>query len=68
MVESALTGQEYNPYIRRIMWEGVLGSWKKQVNTWFRCAWPLHKDDTLSRSGRPMGLNIYFVLNLFSSC
>ena len=23
-----------------------------------RLAWPLHKDDTLSRSGRPTGLNI----------
>ena len=29
-----------------------------------RLAWPLHKDDTLSRSGRPTGLNIYFVLTL----
>ncbi|EIW56412.1 uncharacterized protein TRAVEDRAFT_128058, partial [Trametes versicolor FP-101664 SS1] len=28
-----------------------------------RLAWPLHKDDTLSRSGRPTGLNIYFSLN-----
>ncbi|EJF64327.1 hypothetical protein DICSQDRAFT_53507 [Dichomitus squalens LYAD-421 SS1] len=27
-----------------------------------RLAWPLHKDDTLSRSGRPTGLNIYFPL------
>ncbi|TEB25524.1 hypothetical protein FA13DRAFT_1637288 [Coprinellus micaceus] len=27
-----------------------------------RLAWPLHKDDTLSRSGRPTGLNIYFCL------
>ncbi|KAF9045869.1 hypothetical protein BDP27DRAFT_1243728, partial [Rhodocollybia butyracea] len=27
-----------------------------------RLAWPLHKDDTLSRSGRPTGLNIYFIL------
>ncbi|EKM50586.1 uncharacterized protein PHACADRAFT_104441 [Phanerochaete carnosa HHB-10118-sp] len=26
-----------------------------------RLAWPLHKDDTLSRSGRPTGLNIYFL-------
>ncbi|KAI0331398.1 hypothetical protein GY45DRAFT_1405433, partial [Cubamyces sp. BRFM 1775] len=25
-----------------------------------RLAWPLHKDDTLSRSGRLTGLNIYF--------
>ncbi|KAI8996506.1 hypothetical protein BD414DRAFT_408423 [Trametes punicea] len=24
-----------------------------------RLAWPLHKDDTLSRSGRPTGLKIY---------
>ncbi|ESK93495.1 hypothetical protein Moror_1687 [Moniliophthora roreri MCA 2997] len=28
-----------------------------------RLAWPLHKDDTLFRSGRPTGLNIYFCLH-----
>ena len=28
-----------------------------------RLAWPLHKDDTLSRSGRPTGLNIYFTFD-----
>ncbi|KAF9489218.1 hypothetical protein BDN71DRAFT_1401874, partial [Pleurotus eryngii] len=28
-----------------------------------RLAWPLHKDDTLSRSGRPTGLNIYFLVS-----
>ena len=27
-----------------------------------RLAWPLHKDDTLSRSGRSTDLNIYFIL------
>ncbi|KAH9961441.1 hypothetical protein BGW80DRAFT_1132089, partial [Lactifluus volemus] len=26
-----------------------------------RLAWPLHKDDTLFQSGRPTGLNIYFL-------
>ncbi|KAG7448132.1 uncharacterized protein BT62DRAFT_890207, partial [Guyanagaster necrorhizus] len=26
-----------------------------------RLAWPLHKDDTLSRSGRSTDLNIYFI-------
>ncbi|KAF8997894.1 hypothetical protein BDQ17DRAFT_1248122, partial [Cyathus striatus] len=31
-----------------------------------RLAWPLHKDDTLSRSGRPTGLNIYFIGRLES--
>ncbi|KAF9499047.1 hypothetical protein BDN71DRAFT_1384486, partial [Pleurotus eryngii] len=29
-----------------------------------RLAWPLHKDDTLSRSGRPKGLNIYLCHSL----
>ena len=28
-----------------------------------RLAWPLHKDDTLSRSGRSTDLNIYFAKN-----
>ncbi|KAF8959256.1 hypothetical protein BDZ97DRAFT_1735915, partial [Flammula alnicola] len=27
-----------------------------------RLAWPLHKDDTLSRSGRSTDLNILFLL------
>ncbi|KAI0035511.1 hypothetical protein K488DRAFT_43059, partial [Vararia minispora EC-137] len=27
-----------------------------------RLAWPLHKDDTLLQSGRPTGLNIYFLI------
>ncbi|KAH9957586.1 hypothetical protein BC827DRAFT_1137568, partial [Russula dissimulans] len=29
-----------------------------------RLAWPLHKDDTLFQSGRPTGLNIYFLFAL----
>ena len=34
-----------------------------------RLAWPLHKDDTLFQSGRPTGLNIYFIpfFHLFSA-
>ncbi|KAI0344812.1 hypothetical protein BDW22DRAFT_1326338 [Trametopsis cervina] len=32
-----------------------------------RLAWPLHKDDTLSRSGRPTGLNIYCLFAVISS-
>ena len=31
-----------------------------------RLAWPLHKDDTLFQSGRPTGLNIYFISCSFS--
>ncbi|KAI6140428.1 hypothetical protein BKA82DRAFT_170839, partial [Pisolithus tinctorius] len=33
-----------------------------------RLACPLHKDDTLFRSGRPTGLNIYFVFSLVLLC
>ncbi|KAE9397637.1 hypothetical protein BT96DRAFT_822988, partial [Gymnopus androsaceus JB14] len=29
-----------------------------------RLAWPLHKDDTLFRSGRSTDLNIYFIFLL----
>ena len=32
-----------------------------------RLAWPLHKDDTLSRSGRSTDLNIYFILHICAS-
>ncbi|THU80006.1 hypothetical protein K435DRAFT_685762, partial [Dendrothele bispora CBS 962.96] len=32
-----------------------------------RLAWPLHKDDTLSRSGRLTGLNIYLFFVPFDS-
>ncbi|KAJ7112626.1 hypothetical protein C8R44DRAFT_797816, partial [Mycena epipterygia] len=32
-----------------------------------RLAWPLHKDDTLFRSGRPTGLNIYAFYNNFGN-
>ncbi|KZP23603.1 hypothetical protein FIBSPDRAFT_736997, partial [Athelia psychrophila] len=31
-----------------------------------RLAWPLHKDDTLSRSGRSTDLNIYCFALLFA--
>ncbi|KAA1475842.1 hypothetical protein DENSPDRAFT_784151, partial [Dentipellis sp. KUC8613] len=33
-----------------------------------RLAWPLHKDDTLSQSGRPTGLNIYFSSFMHTRC
>jgi hypothetical protein len=32
-----------------------------------RLAWPLHKDDTLSRSGRSTDLNIYFVCSFYTT-
>src|SRR5882762_10981402 len=38
----------------------------QQSYTIWRLEWPLHKDDTLSWSGRSMDLNIYFILNIYS--
>jgi len=32
-----LKGKHYDPYIRRIMFEGVLGAWKNEVDTWLGC-------------------------------
>jgi hypothetical protein len=36
-VESALRGTIYDSYIRRIMWEGILGRWKDEVQDWTSC-------------------------------
>jgi hypothetical protein len=37
-VEGALTGAIYDPYIRRIMWEGPLNNWSDQVQNWLSCS------------------------------
>ena len=36
-IESALRGTIYDPYVRRIMWEGILGRWKDEVPNWPSC-------------------------------
>lgn len=36
-VESALRGTIYDPYIREIMWEGVMGAWKDELEDWLSC-------------------------------
>jgi hypothetical protein len=37
-VEKVLTGTIYDSYIRKIMWEGVLGDkWKSDVSSWPQC-------------------------------
>ena len=42
-----------------------MGQWNIRVNESNNSndhTWPLHKNDMLFQSGRPMGLNIYFTL------
>lgn len=38
--ESALNGAIYDPYIRRIMHEGMLQSWKEDIADWLSCPSP----------------------------
>jgi hypothetical protein len=52
-------GREVNCFAMFVVPFGV--TYEKIGTIQRRLAWPLHKDDTLSRSGRPTGLNIYFV-------
>ena len=36
-VEHALRGTIYDSYVRRIMWEGVLGTWRDELPGWLAC-------------------------------
>jgi hypothetical protein len=36
-IESALTGAIYDPYVRWIAWEGILGWWKDEWVEWMTC-------------------------------
>lgn len=36
-VESTLRGAIYDPYIRQIVWEGLLGSWSDDLLSWPNC-------------------------------
>ena len=37
-VESSLRGAIYDPFIRRIVWEGLLGRWAHDLAAWTACA------------------------------
>ena len=36
-VESTLRGDIYDPFIRQIVWEGLLGAWADDIFSWARC-------------------------------
>ena len=39
-IEGALRGAIYDPYIRRILWEGTLDNWADEVKDWLSCTIP----------------------------
>lgn len=45
-VEYNLRGTIYDPYVRRIIWEGILGKWKDEIPSWLTCP----KSQTAKRS------------------
>ena len=36
-IEQALRGSSYDPYIRRIIWEGILQKWADEIPGWLPC-------------------------------
>jgi hypothetical protein len=36
-IEYNLRGTIYDPYVRRLMWEGIMGRWKDDIQTWVSC-------------------------------
>jgi len=46
-VEFNLRNTIYDPYIRRIMWEGILGKWKDEIPSWLDCPIPMPNQLTL---------------------
>jgi len=39
-IEYNLRGTIYDPYVRRLMWEGIMGRWKNEIQTWISCPTP----------------------------
>ncbi|KAF8581284.1 phospholipase C/P1 nuclease [Ramaria rubella] len=37
LVESSLRGAIYDPFIRQIVWEGLLGDWADEIESWTLC-------------------------------
>ncbi|KAK0240851.1 phospholipase C/P1 nuclease domain-containing protein [Armillaria nabsnona] len=53
-IEYNLRGTIYDSYIRRIMWEGILGKWEDEVSNWLTC--PTSKDSSSSIPSSSSGL------------
>jgi len=45
-IEHSLRGTIYDPYVRRIMWEGILGKWQDEVPGWLACPAPVEMAPT----------------------
>ena len=63
-VESYLRDTIYDPYIRRLVWEGILGKWQDELEGWLVCP----SSSSSTRRQRPQPASTWqTVLSLFSS-
>lgn len=62
-VEIFLRDTIYDPYIRRVVWEGVLGTWQDELDAWLSCP-----ESSASAHRRPQPASIWqSVLSFLSS-
>lgn len=55
-IEFNLRETIYDPYVRRVMWEGILGKWRDEVPSWLTCPTSsTKKRATLSSSASTFG-------------
>ena len=50
-IENALRGTIYDPYIRRIMWEGTLDKWEDEIDDWLSCSIPTPESSVVEPEG-----------------
>ena len=52
-IEKVLRGAAYDPYVRHILWEGILNPWREDLPKWLSCPTPA---PTTSGPGSGIGL------------
>lgn len=56
-VEAALRGAIYDPYIRSIVWEGLVHTWKDDLEEWITCPTLDARDPISSADQLPLGFS-----------
>ncbi|KAH8817785.1 phospholipase C/P1 nuclease [Flagelloscypha sp. PMI_526] len=65
-IEFNLRGAIYDPYIRRIIWEGLAGKWHGEIEDWVSCPSPSARVGVPSPESLTLWQRVSsFVLNLF---
>lgn len=63
-IETHLRGTIYDSYIRKVMWVGIMGQWKDDIDSWISC--PPPPPPPSSSSSSSFGGILQTILSLFS--